>query len=90
MTDHDVVHVTVLPDFLDQVARWIASYAGDGAYTGDAAYRLLKRRRQALPLPEVILPIHRAEVKYWSISYWRNIRQILEEPLDQYSNYSNR
>jgi len=56
LTDHDVGDVTVLPDLLDQVDSRINSFLGDGAYDGDPTYRLLKQRRQALPLPEVIVP----------------------------------
>jgi hypothetical protein len=56
LTDHDVGDVTVLPDLLDQVDGRIDRFLGDGAYDGDPTYRMLKQRRQALPLPEVIVP----------------------------------
>ena len=56
LTDHDVGDVTILPNLLDQVEGRIVRFLGDGAYDGDPTYRLLKHRRQALPLPEVIVP----------------------------------
>lgn len=56
LTDKDVGDVTVLPDLLDQVDSRINRLLGDGAYDGDPTYRALKQRRQALPLPEVIVP----------------------------------
>ena len=56
LTDHDVGDVTVLPALLDQVEGRIVHFLGDGAYDGDPTYRLLKQRRQTLPLPEVIVP----------------------------------
>lgn len=62
LTDHDVGDVTVLPDLLDQVEGRIKRFLGDGAYDGDPTYRLLNRRRQALPLPEVIVPPRGADL----------------------------
>ena len=56
LTDKDVGDVTVLPDLLDRVDGRINRFLGDGAYDGDPTYRALKPRRQALPLPEVIVP----------------------------------
>lgn len=60
LTDKDVGDVTVLPDLLDQVEGRVHRFLGDGAYDGDPTYRLLTQRRQALPLPEVIVPPRRA------------------------------
>ena len=56
LSDHDVGDVTALTDLQDQVEGRIVHFLGDGAYDGDPTYRLLKQRRQALPLPEVIVP----------------------------------
>ena len=56
LTDHDDADVTILPALLGQLDGRIDRFLGDGAFDGDAACRLLKQRRQSLPLPDVILP----------------------------------
>jgi len=60
LTNKDVGDVTILPDLLHQVDGRIHRFLGDGAYDGDPTYRLLTQRRQALPLPEVIVPLRGA------------------------------